>query len=107
MQELTGYSTVLWSEALEPSESVPWRPDLMRFDAKTPYEVRSKTISSWPSQYHVKPLLEADREATGRHAKHKNSKIRLAGIRPAPRPCRGTHGNQLLRLRRSIVSENE
>ena len=32
-----GHSTVPWSEALEPSDLVTWRPDLMRFDAITPY----------------------------------------------------------------------
>ena len=33
----TSYSTVAWSEALEASESVTWRPDLERFDAITTY----------------------------------------------------------------------
>ena len=37
-----GYSTVLWSEALEPSGWVIWRPNLMRFDAITPYLSMSK-----------------------------------------------------------------
>ena len=37
-----GYSHVLWSEVLEPSESVPWRPELIRKHAITSYPSRSK-----------------------------------------------------------------
>ena len=93
-----GYSTMAWSEALEPSGSVTWRPGLIRDHATTPYEVRSKTMLSWVPYISYKPPIFGVHPRSAGPRNRQSAQNRLAGIRGILMRCRGTHGDQLRRL---------
>ena len=94
----SGYSTVGWSEALDPSESITWRPGLIGDHATTPYEVRSKTIPSWVPYISYKPPIFGVHPRSAGPRNRQSAQNRLAGIRGILMRCRGTHGDQLRRL---------